>query len=82
MTLQPRTSFRGSGPGEESCWRVTGEPTSSVPSPSVHPELMQRRRCRRRIIALTLTLVLAAILVAFFVFGPPSVAASGGCGGG
>jgi hypothetical protein len=33
-------------------------------------------------IALTLVLVLVALIALFVFFGPPSVAAQGGCGGG
>jgi hypothetical protein len=68
VSLQPRTAFKEVD--EESRCKVTGR--------SVHPELMRRRL----IIAMALTLVLAAIVVALFVVGPPSMAASGGCGGG
>jgi len=46
------------------------------------PVLTAPIRRRRRFIALTLTLVLAVLVLMFFVFGPPSVAAAGGCGGG
>jgi hypothetical protein len=60
---------------------VTSVATTLAPSTAVDPRLLQPRCRHRQIIALTLALVLAAIVMAFFLFGPPSVAASGGCGG-
>jgi hypothetical protein len=66
------------------------EVTTSAPSDSSQPELpqpagdqtVQHRASHRAIIGVALTIILVVLMVIFVAYGPPSEAASGGCGGG